>query len=208
MNETAPVLKRKPDADRRAVIVAIARPIFLSEGYAATSMSAIAAQLGGSKGTLYNYFPSKEELFLAVAENACEEFLALVYDAELEGMDVRPALREVGRRLLKFGLADEQIAAYRLVVAESTRFPAIGRILSEKGLEKALARLAAYLKGAMTKGLLRKADAEIAAEQFFELCNAGLFHLRVWNVAPMPSEAEIARRVDIATDTFLRAYGA
>ena len=51
---------------RRETILEIARDMFFTEGYAAVSMSAIAARLGGSKGTLYNYFASKEELFSAV----------------------------------------------------------------------------------------------------------------------------------------------
>ena len=45
---------------RREGILDVARGVFLSEGYATASMSTIAAKLGGSKGTLYNYFKSKE----------------------------------------------------------------------------------------------------------------------------------------------------
>jgi len=202
----AQALKRRPETDRRSQIVRIARPIFLSEGFAATSMSAIAAEVGGSKGTLYNYFASKEDLFIAVAESTCEEFVSLVYDAPLEGKDIRTVLTGLGRRVLKYGLSDELIAAYRLITAEAVRFPEVGRILDENGLKKGAAGLAAYLSGAMAKGALRRADPAVAAQQFFELCNAGLFHRRVWNVIPAPSDAAIARHVDTATDTFLRAY--
>ena len=49
--------------DRRDAILNVAHACFVAEGYGATSMSTIAAQLGGSKGTLYNYFKSKDELF-------------------------------------------------------------------------------------------------------------------------------------------------
>ena len=44
---------------RRQAILDIARESFVTDGFAATSMSAIAVRLGGSKGTLYNYFRSK-----------------------------------------------------------------------------------------------------------------------------------------------------
>jgi TetR/AcrR family transcriptional repressor of mexJK operon len=60
------VLKDRRDK-RREAILDVARSVFSEEGYAATSMSSIAARLGGSKGTLYNYFKSKEELFGAYA---------------------------------------------------------------------------------------------------------------------------------------------
>ena len=55
--------------ERRRAIVAIARDHFFEHGYAGTSMSAIAAALGGSKGTLWSYFRSKEELFAAVVDD-------------------------------------------------------------------------------------------------------------------------------------------
>ena len=45
---------------------------FLAEGYAETSMSSVAAKVGGSKATLYNYFKSKEELFAAFMIDTCQ----------------------------------------------------------------------------------------------------------------------------------------
>ena len=67
--EALPAKKaRGGDAERRSAIMDCAEDIFLEEGFQAASMSAIAARLGGSKGTLYNYFESKEELYAAVIE--------------------------------------------------------------------------------------------------------------------------------------------
>ena len=57
--------------DRRDAILDVAYECFVAEGYGSTSMSTIAARLGGSKGTLYNYFKSKEELFDAFVRRAC-----------------------------------------------------------------------------------------------------------------------------------------
>src|SRR6202000_3232312 len=56
---------------KRETILSIALQVFLEEGYAAASMSTIAARVGGSKGTLYNYFRSKAELFAAVIRDDC-----------------------------------------------------------------------------------------------------------------------------------------
>src|SRR5262245_55550788 len=52
--------------EKRAQIIAIARQHFFEHGYDNTTMSAIAAQLGGSKRTLWSYFSDKEELFTAM----------------------------------------------------------------------------------------------------------------------------------------------
>src|ERR1700744_640952 len=68
------MLKTKPRLDkdaRREAILDVAQEVFLEEGFAAASMSTIAAKLGGSKGTLYNYFKSKDDLFNAYGERRC-----------------------------------------------------------------------------------------------------------------------------------------
>ena len=53
---------------KRQEIIRIAGELFEERGYDRTSMSAIAARVGGSKATLYGYFKSKEELLLAVLD--------------------------------------------------------------------------------------------------------------------------------------------
>ncbi len=55
---------RKKTETRRSTILGHALDIFRKEGFERASMSQIAAQVGGSKATLYNYFSSKEELLL------------------------------------------------------------------------------------------------------------------------------------------------
>jgi TetR/AcrR family transcriptional repressor of mexJK operon len=202
----ASAVRKKVESDRRAAIIGIARPIFLSEGYAATSMSAIAVRVGGSKATLYSYFPSKEALFIAVIESACDEVLSSVYGDTPESMDLRETLSLVGGRFLSFGLSDEAIAIYRLASSESVRFPVIGQTLNESGFARGVERLAKYFERMMAAGLLRKSDPIIAAEQFFDLCGAGILHRRLWNVSLKPSEAEIAAQVERATETFVRAF--
>ena len=59
----------------------------------------------------------------------------------------------------------------------------------------------------MTEGRLREADPVCAAEQFTDLCLSGLYRLRLWNVAPPPTEAQIQDNVDAAIATFMAAYG-
>ena len=71
---------------RRRAILDVAGDAFRQDGYAATSRSSIAARLGGSKGTLYNYFRSKEELFAAFMEDVCGEDVMPLFD-RLPGPD-------------------------------------------------------------------------------------------------------------------------
>ena len=80
---------------KRDAILLIAQQVFLEEGYAATSMSSIAARLGGSKGTLYNYFRSKAELFVAVIQEQCEVHQNQMFD--FAEPDIRKFLTELAR---------------------------------------------------------------------------------------------------------------
>ncbi len=57
---------------READILQIARRMLLDEGYEALSMDKLAVELGTAKGTLYNHFPNKEEIVLALACEAMQ----------------------------------------------------------------------------------------------------------------------------------------
>src|SRR5271155_6176249 len=97
---TKPKPARPGPDERRTAILKTAHAAFLADGYAATSMSTIAARLGGSKATLYNYFGSKEELFVAVVEHKCEQLREIAQDAQEDHDDFPAALLKFGTRLL------------------------------------------------------------------------------------------------------------
>ncbi|MCD4482957.1 TetR/AcrR family transcriptional regulator, partial [Chromobacterium vaccinii] len=64
---------RTKSENKRQGLVAAATEVFVERGYEAASMSEISARAGGSKATLYNYFPSKEALFLDVMRSLTAE---------------------------------------------------------------------------------------------------------------------------------------
>lgn len=196
--------------ERRETIVSIAHEAFLTNGYSATSMSAIAAKLGGSKGTLYNYFSSKEELFAAVVERKCEQFMRALYNAEVEAAgDLREALTQAARRIIALATSDDTIATYRLVVAEATRFPEVGRTVFASGPMRGRAQMAKFLTRAKEAGQLRPdADVELAAEQFFVLCISELQLRRLWMAADAPDQDQIRKQAEGAVSTILRTFGA
>ncbi len=192
---------------RRQAILDTASDIFLEEGFAAASMSAIAARLGGSKGTLYNYFDSKETLFSAVIQDHCDRGQAEVFDFDIEAADFGVALRTLGERYLRLILSDDVVALNRLVIAEAVRFPQIGRTLYEAGLKRGLKRIADYIQTAMDNGHLKAADPELAAEQMMDLCLTGAYRLRLLNVSPKPDADEVRAKVETALCAFMQIYG-
>src|SRR5688500_5781981 len=104
-------MKVRTDA-KRDEILEVARVAFLELGYERTSMAEIATRVGGSKATLYGYFPSKEALFMAIIAQLAERYIspALAQLEESHEDDVRTALRRFGEQFLAFISSQEAIA--------------------------------------------------------------------------------------------------
>nr|WP_144222690.1 TetR/AcrR family transcriptional regulator [Mesorhizobium amorphae] len=117
-------------ARKRAEIVAIARQLFFQAGYAGTSMSQIAAAVGGSKTTLYNHFQSKEQLLLAVVDSVVEAG-GSVYDTSVEPSEFRAWLAWFGVATVKRITSPDYISLQRLAAAEALRFPDIGKAFDD-----------------------------------------------------------------------------
>ncbi|MBW8816233.1 MAG: TetR/AcrR family transcriptional regulator [Caulobacterales bacterium] len=192
--------------ERRETILDVARDCFLADGYATTSMSTIAARLGGSKGTLYNYFKNKEELFAAVIQRQCGEVLEGISEAPADEPDPRTRLLRMARNLLARLLQPDALAINRLVIAEGDRFPELGRLFYESGPRRGRDRIAAQLKPLMDSGQLRRADPLQAASQLKDLTIGNVLWLRLWGAEPALTAEEIDGYVVRGIDTFLRAY--
>ena len=209
MSEALSYRQPKPERDeRRDHILKVAHGAFLGDGFAATSMSSIAAKVGGSKATLYNYFSSKEELFAAVIEEKCRDFQGILPDVDLETVDFGKILSELGERLLRLWLKDDNIATFRLITAESARFPELGRAFYMSGRQRGKRMLADFFARAQKAGKLRLGNPRDMAVLFVESCKGELVLLKLWNVNPKPAEYEIKATIDQAVAVFLAAYGA
>lgn len=193
--------------DRRDAILDVAETCFHRDGYAATSMSTIAATLGGSKGTLYNYFKSKDELFEAFVGRARQRLTEVAFEPAMTSeLGTRDKLTALARAFLGAMISPQAMALHRLVIAESARFPEIGRAFYKAGPQIALARLAQIFEGLMEAGEIRRADPQVTAYQFKDLAVSGVYQLRLWGVIDDLTEAEIAERAETVMDTFMRAY--
>ena len=162
---------------KRANIVGGAKDVFLRHGFERASMDGIAAAAGVSKMTVYRYFRSKEELFAGVIRDLCERII----DEDLERMlERRPeeALRGFARKMVTILFARDTIELHRIVIAESRRFPALGRLFYKSGPEACIAMLAAYLERHNSRNTLNLRNPRRTAEEFLELLR-GYAHLRV-----------------------------
>lgn len=204
--ELAESRKLTPD-ERKNQILDIALEAFRLDGYEGASMSRIAADLGGSKTTLYNYFQSKHELLMAVIDRQGARLLDQIFPVD-EGLGCfRTRLTDLARRFLRALTSSDAIASQRLVVAESGRFPEVGQNTYELALERGLVRLTVWFQRAIDAGEMRAVDPRLVAEQFHDLVTGNLHRRRLWNVITEISEQAIANEAERIANTIIAAFG-
>lgn len=123
-------------ARKRAEIVTIATRSFLEQGYAATTMSGIADELGGSKTTLWSHFASKEELFVAVLDDRVERFARDLERAVDAHVFTTATLRKLCLRLIDQMVLESSARLYGLVITEGGRFPEIAEAFYTRGPQR------------------------------------------------------------------------
>jgi len=188
-------------------IRAAASRLFLEQGYGAVSMDAIAREAGVSKATIYAHFADKAELFADLVKEECARQWPDVALLEAEPGDLGETLRAVGQVYAELLVSPKAVQVFRMVVAESPRFPELGRAFYEGGPALMRDKLSAYLARAEAQGKLTLGDPRLAAQQFLAMLRCE-HHLRsVIGLEATPTAAELKRIVAAAADMFLRAYG-
>ena len=188
-------------------VLAGAREVFMADGFEGASVDDIARVAGVSKATLYSYFPDKKFLFMEVADRECqrqnlEAMESITFDAP-----PREMLGRTGRHFLRFITSVFGQQVFRLCVAESDRFPELGRRFYNSGPATVRREIAGYFQTAIDRGQLQIEDPLLAADQFGELCKADLWPRLMFGVTKTVSDAEIDRVVDSAVDMFMARYG-
>ncbi len=201
--------KSRPDRDaRREAILDVAAEVFLEEGFDAASMSTIAARVGGSKSTLYNYFKSKEEIFQAHVERYCGWLGAEMFqllDEEVD--DVRAALTRLGRRYVTNVMSDRNMRHFRLIATASERSPDLGRTFYEVGPLRGARLLGGFLARMQLEGRIQVQDPIAAAHLFIGLCQNRMLKARLVNYIGEPTPEEVDAEVAIAVGAFMGAFG-
>ena len=193
-------------ADRRRTILEVAERSFLEHGYAETSMSTIAAELGGSKTTLWSYFPSKEALFTAVLDRMIAEFAQELEEALIPSSGgLEAALGRFGRTFARKLLSGSSIALHRLVLAELDRMPEIAEAFATRGPDRVRERMRGFFADEMAAGRLRPGDALLAARQFLALCQSRFYNDRLLRPAMVPA-LDPNEGIDAAVATFMAGW--
>lgn len=189
-------------------VLAGARRVFLRDGFEGASTDDIAREAGVSKATLYAYFPDKRLLFTEIWLAECRSRAAAAEAALDPGASAAEFLTVAGKSIAGFLMSDFARRLFRLVVAEVSRFPEVARAFYACGPGLMRERLARQLRQLEGRGALRLDDADLAADQFVQLCRAGLHDRLVLGLAEDIRPEEVDRSVRAAVETFLARYGA
>lgn len=194
--------------DRRNAILDVAHRSFLENGYAATSMSSIAAKLGGSKTTLYNYFPSKDDLFVAVAKAQCARVMSRLYGANDYTGGVQTVLTTFCTRFLGEIFHRESVEFLRMVIAQSPQFPEIGKTFYRECIDQGVVQAESFLRKMVDDGRLSVENPHRAASFLLSLCS-GVLNLRhlLCVEDPLGDPQNIRIYAEDIVWHFLKAYG-
>lgn len=168
--------KRRKEA-RPQELTAAALDLFVEKGYAATRLDEIAARAGVSKGTLYLYFESKEELFKAVIR---EGLLPLLAEGEALLASMPGSASDLFRAIvLRWWeiVGEGPIGGIpKLIFAEARNFPEIARFYADEVIERGKRLLVAVLRRGIDSGEFRPVDPQALVHIIF----APLIMRAVW----------------------------
>src|ERR1700754_294932 len=161
---TEPLLGRS--ARKRATILSAGRTLFLGSGYQGTSMDQVAATAEVSKQTVYKHFGDKQELLLAIVNDALDAtvtpFLSRIVELG-DTTDLDHDLTALAEDYLRAVLQEPVVQLRRLVVGEANRVPALAQLYYEQAPARALAAFADCFARLHDRDLLAVPEPTLAA---------------------------------------------
>jgi len=168
---------------RPGEILEAALGVFAEKGFAAARMEDIAARAGVTKGTIYLYFPSKEEVFKSLARESVE---ATITNAALQASRFEGSACEFLTTFLtavaQMVQHSERVVLPKIIIAESGNFPELARFWRHEVIDKAME----MLSGVIAKGIARGELRDLPPDYVARLCIAPLLLSVIWRTTFAP----------------------
>jgi TetR/AcrR family transcriptional regulator of autoinduction and epiphytic fitness len=200
---TTPI--RLTDRKRLAILQA-ASAQFRSCGFDASSMDKIALEAGVSKRTVYNHFPSKEELFTATVMDIFESTAAEIDTPYVPGAPLRAQLETLLRRKLRVQGTQDFIDLARVAIAEAIHSPERAKpMMARIGAREE--GLTVWIRAAQADGALVDGDPLFKSSLLLGQLKAVSFWPQVTlGAAPIDADQQ-AQLVEVAAGMFLGYFG-
>jgi AcrR family transcriptional regulator len=197
--EKEPQSRRERRASRRrAEILAAAAEVFADNGFAATTIKAIADAADVSEGTLYNYFGGKREILLAVAREAEGPMAQALLDAAR--LESREAIVTLFARA--FDLSEARIPYLRTLLTASWTDDSIMQQFLTVRLGRVYAALQAFIAQRIEDGIFRPIDPATGARMAMGMFG-GLILPALRGLEPLPTAQERRAIAETVADLLL-----
>ena len=178
---------RRRKADRPDEIVSAALAVFAEKGFAAAKLDEIAARAGVSKGAIYLYFETKEDIFRAVVERAIAPNIGVVKAMAAAHPGPFPDLLRGVTTMIGMVIQNTPLGGVlKMVVGEARNFPEIARVWHDQLVSQALGAITEAIRAAQARGEIKPGDPRTYALQII----APLLVAVLWRETFVPVGAE------------------
>jgi AcrR family transcriptional regulator len=192
--------------EKRNEIVRVAADLFEEMGYDRCSMATLSERLGGSKATLYGYFPSKEELLRAVLDfQVATDADRIMRDFPAKE-DLHESLVLLGSAYLNKRMSPLPVMNIRTVITQPAG-STMGKEFYQNIIRPAFHRLADKFGALIEQGKLKRDDPEVMMLHWKGLCDWDFFEQRLLGAIDGPDPKLVKKAVTLAADAFLKLYG-
>lgn len=187
---------------KRDKIIEAAERLFITNGYAATSMEDVARTARASKRTIYSRFKSKEDLFSSVMLVACRGIDAPLLDAPEADASLEEALRAAGKATLYRVMQPRGLAVLQVAIGAKNTMPQIMKIYWDNG--PGFAETYAKMAIERFEGHNRAVSAKQAASRFMNMIFGPFLYGTLFADAKLPTQKKMDEELDATIANFIR----
>jgi TetR/AcrR family transcriptional repressor of mexJK operon len=189
--------------DRRRRILDAALQVFGTKGFQKATNRDIAEAAGGiSPGLIYHYFKDKQDLFLCMLRERAAIMALVDHPQQLMDLPLRQGLTMIGRSYLTMMSVPENVAVFRIILAEALHFPEVAAMIRHHFVDRIFGVVRAYLQHQIDCGRLRPHDTSISVRTFL---GSIFVHVIAREVLRQPEALQISddQIVALAVEIFL-----
>lgn len=189
--------------DRRRQIMDAALQVFSTKGFQKATNRDIAEAAGGiSPGLIYHYFKDKQDLFFSILRERASIMALVDHPQQLMDLPPRQGLTLIGRSYLMMMSIPENIAVFRIILAEALHFPEVAVMIRQHFIDRVFNVVRTYLQRQIDHGRLRPHDTSISVRTFL---GSIFIHVIAREVMRQPEALQTTdeQAVAMAVDVFL-----
>ncbi|PUA18762.1 TetR/AcrR family transcriptional regulator [Glaciimonas sp. PCH181] len=197
--------KSGTEAERLDLLLDAATTIFLKEGYGLASIARIARAAGVSTRTIYEKFPNKGALLIAVIKRlVVSELTKVIENGVLDTCTPEKALTTLGTIIITRVTSPDAVSLYRLGLTEAQRIPELAEKVCQAGPMRTEDLVAGYLASQVKRGTLEIDDPTKAAQLFISMITDAPLRHALFGLAHQIEQRSLDLHVQSVVKLFLR----